>query len=79
MNISGNVTQKFKVSGDISAKQEISGSIGKPHMVYKDDYEQLKNKPKINDIELIGNKTSEEIGIKAMTNLEIEALLNNFA
>ena len=65
MNISGNITQKFKVSGDISAKQEISGSIGKPHTVYKDDYEQLKNKPTINDIELIGNKTSEEIGIKA--------------
>lgn len=79
MNISGNISQKFIISGNISSEQKISGSISRPQTIYKDDYEQLKNKPKINDVELSGNKTSEEIGIKAMTNLEIEALLNNFA
>ena len=35
-----------------------------------DNYEELKNKPKINDIELTGNKTLEELGI-------IEAIKDN--
>lgn len=32
------------------------------------DYEKLKNKPKINDIELIGNKTLDELGIQSKGN-----------
>ena len=39
------------------------------------DYTPLINKPKINGIELSGDKTSEEIGIKVLTNKELENLL----
>lgn len=39
------------------------------------DYERLINKPKINSIELIGNKTNDDLGIQdkmnSATNLEI--------
>ena len=50
------------------------------------DYNDLQNKPKINDVELINNKTLDELNIqpkgdypdKALTNGEIEELLNNF-
>ena len=50
------------------------------------DYNDLQNKPKINDIELIDNKTLDELNIQpkgnypdtALTNGEIEELLNSF-
>lgn len=50
------------------------------------DYNKLDNKPLINNIELINNKTLDELNIQvkgdypdvAITNSEIEDLLNNF-
>lgn len=39
------------------------------------NYEKLYNKPKINGTELIGNKSSEDIGIYKISNLEISDLL----
>ena len=44
---------------------ELGGSI------VQDDYERLKNLPKINGVELIGNKTTEELGIEAGSNIEL--------
>lgn len=49
-----------------------------------DNYEDLKNKPKINDVVLIGNKSLKSLGIQpegdypahALTNDEIDAILN---
>lgn len=50
------------------------------------DYEKLQNKPQINNIELVKNKTLDELGIQekgdypneVLTNTEIEDLINNF-
>lgn len=50
------------------------------------DYNELSNKPQINNVELIDNKSLDELGIQAigdypsetLTNNEIEELLNNF-
>lgn len=51
------------------------------------DYEDAANKPQINGVELIENKTLEELGIQqtgdyphqSLSNTDIEELLNNFA
>lgn len=45
-----------------------------------DDYNNLKNIPKLNGEKIIGDKTSEDYGLEpdVLTNLEIEELLNNF-
>ena len=40
------------------------------------DYDDLDNKPKINDVELKGNKTFENLGINTITNIELEEMLN---
>ena len=44
------------------------------------DYEIAINKPKINGVELIKNKTAEQLNLQgkmeALTNLDIEKLLN---
>ena len=42
------------------------------------NYENLSNKPAINGVTLIGNKTNEELDIKAISNSEIEVLLKSF-
>ena len=43
------------------------------------NYEDLMNKPQINDITLIGNKTSKQLKLQdemtSLTNMEIERLL----
>lgn len=45
------------------------------------NYEHLSNKPKINSIELLGNKTSNDLNLQdkmeALSNMDIENLLNN--
>lgn len=45
------------------------------------NYNDLSNKPKINDVILENNKTSNELGLQekmeAMSNLDIENLLNS--
>lgn len=40
------------------------------------DYEKLSNKPSINDVMLIGNKTFEELGDRNLSNLEIKAIFD---
>lgn len=46
------------------------------------NYEKLLNKPKINNVELIGNKKSKDLKIQdemeVLSNLEIEKMINNF-
>lgn len=59
------------------------GVVGE-EIIYKNvnDYEKLKNQPSINDVTLIGNKTSEELNLQEkgdypsvrVTNLEIDSL-----
>lgn len=40
-------------------------------------YTELPDKPAINDITLVGNKSLEDLNVFALTNREIEDLLNN--
>lgn len=39
------------------------------------DYEKLKNKPQINGVELIKNKSFDDLGMSSITNQELEYLL----
>ena len=39
------------------------------------DYEELENKPRINSVELIGDRQLSEVGIDKITNAEILNLL----
>lgn len=39
------------------------------------DYEKLKNKPAINGVELIKNKSFDDLGMASITNQELEDLL----
>lgn len=54
-------------------EQEVSGKVA-----YLDaTYEMLEDKPKINSVELKDNKSFEDLGANALTNTEIENLINS--
>lgn len=50
--------------------------------LYENDYEKLEKKPKINEVTLIGNKTSDQLNLQSrmnsLSNMEIESLINAF-
>lgn len=41
------------------------------------DYEALENKPRLNSVELVGNRQLSEVGIDKITNTEIIKLLGD--
>ena len=41
------------------------------------DYNDLVNKPRINGVELVGDKTTEELDILPLTNAEIDEFMNS--
>lgn len=45
--------------------------------VIMDDYNQLKNKPSINEVELIDNKQLEDLNVNRLSNSEIDDLINS--
>ena len=41
------------------------------------DYNELINKPKVNTVELKGNKSFEDLGLNRMSNSDLESLFNS--
>ena len=39
------------------------------------NYEKLKNKPSINGVELVGNKSFEDLGEETITNAELQEII----
>lgn len=54
------------------------GSDVKPIIGTANDYALSENKPSINGVTLIGDKSNEELHIGAMSNMDIENILNSF-
>ena len=54
------------------AKETIDLNLEDINIISENDYEKLVKKPRINEVELIGNKTFEELGLEECLNQEIE-------
>lgn len=59
--------QPTEIDLDLDLSQSIGGS---------NNYEDLTNKPKINDVTVVGNKTFEEYGLFSLSNMEILETFN---
>ena len=57
----------------VESEQGISLSIGKASGT--SNYEALINKPSIEDVTLVGNKTFKQLGLEAMTQQEIDQMI----
>lgn len=53
-------------------KETIDLSLEDIIIISEKDYEKLIKKPRINEVELVGNKTLEELGIEECTNQDID-------
>ena len=49
---------------------------GETQIIETSDYNNLINKPSINEVELKGNKTLEDLGDKSLTNIEIKHIFD---
>ena len=67
------VVVEIKDSGPQGPKGE-KGDTGEQGPPGTTNYNDLTNKPRIESVELIGNKTLDEIGIRTMTENEIDLL-----
>ena len=74
ISLSGNISAA-SMSGSLNAETGMSGSLNMAERVYENDYEKLKNKPSINGVELIKDKSLEDIGCIPMKNSEILSLI----
>ena len=76
ISLSGNISAA-KMSGSLNADTGMSGNLKMAERVYENDYEKLKNKPSINGVELVQDKSFEELGDHVLTNFEILELMKN--
>ena len=76
ISLSGNISAA-KMSGSLNGQTGMSGDLKMAERVYEDDYEKLKNKPSINGVELMQDKSFEELGDHVLTNFEILELMKN--
>lgn len=65
------------LSGSIAAEAPLSGTLKMADRVIEKDYEKLKNKPSINGVELVSDKSFEDLGDHVLTNFEILELMKN--
>ena len=63
------------MSAALSASAEMSGTLKQAERVVEKDYEKLINRPSINGVELIKDKSLEDIGCIPMKNSEILLLI----
>ena len=74
ISLSGNISAAT-MSGSLNTDTGMSGSLNMAERVYENDYEKLKNRPSINGVELVQDKSFEDLGDHILTNFEILELM----
>lgn len=90
VNVTGIVSEQQTLTATIKNQSEITGVVSQPKtvavtmaatsissgsMATTGDYNFLINKPSIEGVTLVGNKTYEELNMNHLTNMEIESML----
>lgn len=60
----------------ILSKEYADEAIQEAIIVGEKNYDNLENKPQINNVTLQGNKSLNDIGVQTLTNVEIEEILD---
>ena len=76
ISLSGNISAA-KMSGSLNGQTGMSGNLQMADRVYENDYEKLKNKPSINGVELVQDKSFEDLGFSELTALDVFNILDN--
>ena len=84
-SLSGDVSTSIGLDANLDNSIQLDAIIN-PITMGTEDYNRLINKPKVNYVELVDNKTLDDLNIQvkgdypdeALTNAEIEALIDSF-
>lgn len=60
-----------EIKGTITSKQSLNGELTAPKSVGISDYEDLTNKPSIENVTLVGDKSFEDLGFYEASNQDI--------
>lgn len=71
----GVLSETKSLKGTLIAPSKNTINIMAGANVNETNYERLKNKPSIEGVQLIGDKTFEELGLENIDNLELMGLL----
>lgn len=69
-------TEDDSMSATFSDDANMGASFGEVQKVSTSNYEELFNKPKINGVTLVGDKSFEDLGDESLTNIEIATIFN---
>lgn len=75
--LTATITGTGILTGGIKQKEELNTTLNAATSVYENNYERLKNQPKINGEVLIGDKSFEDLGENEMGALEIIEIFNS--
>lgn len=64
------------LNGTKSGRGDLQGVLSVPTAARTMDYENLSNLPKLNDVEIKGNKTFDDFGMSEASNIDIDELFN---
>ncbi len=66
----------MNITGIKSGSGNLQGVLSVPTAARTMDYENLANLPKLNDVEIKGNKSFDDFGMSEVSNIEIDELFN---
>lgn len=74
--LSGSLSQTNTLNGEVNSTTTLQGDLSVPRSIPgTNDYERMINKPSIESVELIGNKTFEDLGLESIDNAKLMELL----
>ena len=75
MAIKLTVAENDAVTLGLDSGDNAALNVGSTTVVSVNDYNDLRNKPRIEGVELIGDKSFEELNLQRLTNTELENML----
>jgi len=74
--LKGTISSSSSLNGSISSNASLNGNL-EGNQAGITSYDKLDDKPQINNVTLVNNKSFCDLGAKSLTNMEIESLINS--
>lgn len=75
--LKGRLSPVVPIKASIASHPAMVGHLEAPAVIIHADYENLDNKPQIEGVTLIGDKSFEDLNLQRVSNAEIEDLFSN--
>lgn len=75
-NVDLRVDDVLDVNFDLSDDPMLNLDVNESVTVGSSDYNKLKNKPRINSVELVGDKSFDDLGMNTISNIELEEIFS---